>query len=91
MNDPQPVLYYAVYLFPTALETLGDALKPYLRDGPHGRHLMCAEIDAGGQLFEVMIPSHDEQGRPIDIEMMFPTVMVRLVISMRPEADVGFT
>jgi len=91
MNHPQAALYYAVYLFPTALETLGDALEPYLRDGPHGRHLMCAEIDAGGQLFEMTIPAHDEKGTPIDVEVMFPTSMVRLVVSMRPELDVGFT
>ena len=91
MNDPKPSLYYAVYLFPTALDALGDALQPYLRDGPHGRHLMCAEIDAGGQLFEITIPSHDEKGQPIDVEVMFPTSMVRLVVSMHPEAEIGFT
>jgi hypothetical protein len=84
-------LYYAVYLFPAALETLGEAIAPYLRDGPHGKYLVCAEIDAGGPLFELTIPSHDEAGKPIDIEVMFPTSMVRLVLSIRPESELGFT
>ena len=84
-------LYYAVYLFPAALDTLGEAIAPYLRDGPHGKHLLCAEIDAGGQLFEITVPSHDAEGKPLDVEVMFPTAMVRLVVSARPEADLGFT
>lgn len=84
-------LYYAVYLFPAALETLGGAIAPYLRDGEHGKHLLCAEIDASGSLFEITIPSHDADGKPLDVEVMFPTAMVRLVVSTRPEPELGYT
>ena len=40
---------YAVYFFPQALEALGDAIKPYLREGPGGEHVLCHEIDTGGR------------------------------------------
>jgi hypothetical protein len=82
---------YAVYLFPAALETLGEAVAPYVVDGPHGKYLLCAEIDAGGMLFEATIHSHDEAGKLFDVELMFPASMVKLVISTQPESELGFT
>ena len=83
--------YYAVYLFPAALETLGEPIAPYLRDGPHGKHLVCQEIDAGGGLFEITIQTVDDSGKPVDVEVMFPASMVKLVLSMHPEQELGFT
>src|SRR6185312_15577596 len=35
---------YAVFLFPQAVESLGPAIKPYLREAPVGQHIVCAEI-----------------------------------------------
>ena len=32
---------YAVFFFPQALEALGEAIKPYLLDGPAGAHVLC--------------------------------------------------
>jgi hypothetical protein len=54
MTDP---LNYAVFLFPQALEALGDAIKPYLRKTPGGPHIVlgsrrirrAVRDDAGGQ------------------------------------------
>jgi len=48
MTDPKN---YAVFLFPQAIEMLGEPIKPYLRDAPGGPHIVCAEIDASGALF----------------------------------------
>jgi hypothetical protein len=39
---------YAVYLHPGALEVLGEAVQPYLSEGPHGPHIVCKDFDAGG-------------------------------------------
>ena len=44
---------YAVFLFPQALEALGDPVKPYVRDAPMGPHIVCAEIDASGSAYVV--------------------------------------
>ena len=43
--------YYAVFLYPQAVEVLGEPIKPYLVDGPGGPHILCAEIDSSGALF----------------------------------------
>ena len=39
---------YAVFFFPQALEALGDALQPFLQDGPAGPHVACHTVDTGG-------------------------------------------
>ena len=39
---------YAVFFFPPALEALGDAVKPYLQEGPAGPFVQCREVDTGG-------------------------------------------
>ena len=44
---------YAVFLFPQALEVLGDAIKRYLADGPQGPHIVSAEINTGGAFCEL--------------------------------------
>ena len=46
---------YAVYFFPQALEALGEAIKPYLQDGPSGMHVICREIDTSGSLIEMTL------------------------------------
>ncbi len=83
--------YYAVYLFPNAVETLGEAIKPFLRESVSGQHIVCSEIDAGGGLFEMTIPGHDANGKPVECEVMLPAAMVKLVVSMRRDTDIGFT
>ena len=44
---------YALFFFPQALEALGEAIKPYLQDGPAGQHVVCHGIDTGGALIEM--------------------------------------
>ncbi len=87
MIDP---VNYAVFLFPQALEALGDAIKPYLRDAPGGKHIVCSEVDASGVLFEMTLSGNGPQGEPLELEIMLPAAMVKLVISMHGEHEIGF-
>ena len=82
---------YAVYLFPNALESFGDAVKPYLTDGPFGEHVRCTRVDTGGALFQMFISALDSTGAAIEYEIMIPIGMVRLVLSTHDDPDFGFT
>jgi hypothetical protein len=81
---------YAVFLFPQALEALGDPIKPYLRDAPLGPHIVCAEIDASGPFFGMTLAGQGAEGQPLSLEIMVPSSMVRLVMSMHGEHEIGF-
>jgi hypothetical protein len=81
---------YAVFLFPQALEALGDPIKPYIRDEPLGPHIVCTEIDASGPFFGMTLLGNGAQGQPLQLEIMIPSSMVKLVMSMHGEHDIGF-
>ena len=78
-------LVYAVFLFPQALEVLGDAIKPYLTDGPQGPHIVSAEIDTGGAFCELSLHGKNSEGKNIELELMIPTQMIRLIVSLHGE------
>ena len=81
---------YAVFFFPQALEALGDAIKPYLQDGPLGPHVLCNEIDTGGALLEMTIQGLTTDGKTVMLELMVPGSMVRMVVSSQSDATFGF-
>jgi hypothetical protein len=81
---------YAVFFFPQALEALGDAIKPYLQDGPMGPHVICNEIDTGGALLEMTIQGVTTEGKAVMLELMVPGSMVRMVVSSQSDATFGF-
>lgn len=81
---------YAVFLFDQAIEVLGDAIKPYLTEGPAGAYLRCRKVDTGGALIECTINTRDSEGRSSELEVMFPSSMVRLIASARIEDSFGF-
>lgn len=81
---------YAVFLFPQALEAIGEAIKPYLRDTPAGPHIVCCEIDSTGPLFGMTLAGKGAQGERLELEIMVPVSMVRLVMSMHGEHEIGF-
>lgn len=81
---------YAVFLFPQALEALGEPIKPYLREGPSGPHIVCAEIDASGALFGMTLASKGAKSEALELEIMLPIAMVKLVMSMHGEHEIGF-
>ena len=63
MNDSSG---YAVFFFPQALEALGEAIKPYLQDGPAGAHVLCHEIDTGGALIEMTLRRPQRRRQAVD-------------------------
>lgn len=81
---------YAVFFFPPALEALGDAIKPYLQDGPAGMHVPCREIDTGGSFIEMTLQGRTNDGHDIELELMVPGNMVRMIVSARSDAEFGF-
>jgi len=81
---------YAVFFFPQALEALGDAIKPYLQEGKAGPHLLCREIDTGGALVEMTLDGRTPNGQQVDLELMVPTSMVRMIVSARSDGEFGF-
>ena len=82
---------YIVYFFPQALEALGDAIKPYLREGPGGEHVPCNEIDTAGSLIEMTLQATTQDGRQVALELMVPQSMVKMVVSARSDASFGFS
>ena len=81
---------YAVFFFPPALDALGEAIKPYLVEGMGGAHLLCREIDTGGALIEMTLDGLDDQGAAVELEIMVPSNMVRMIVSVRGDEAFGF-
>lgn len=81
---------FAVFLHPQAIDALGVAIKPYLIDSPAGPHLQCVEVDSGGALFEMTLVGKNAEGRIVEVELMVPIAMIKLVVSVRREGDFGF-
>lgn len=82
---------YAVFFFPQALEALGDAIKPYLQDGPGEPHVLCTGIDTAGALVEMTLAGRAPDGRSVALQLMVPTGMVRMIVSAQSDAVFGFT
>ncbi len=81
---------FAVFIHAAALEALGEPIKPYLSDGAHGPHVMCREIDSGGAFFEMTIEGTDADGHTVELELMIPSAMVRMVVSTHSDGLFGF-
>lgn len=81
---------YAVFLFPQALEALGEAIKPYLQDGPAGPHIVCNGIDTGGSLVQMSLSATSGDGKALDVQVMVPSGMVRMVVSAHSDEMFGF-
>ena len=87
MNDANG---YAVFFFPQALEALGEAIAPYLQDGPAGPHVVCNEIDTAGSLIEMTIRGTNSEGKVGVLELMVPGSMVRMIVSSQIDGSFGF-
>ncbi|WP_222565055.1 hypothetical protein [Novilysobacter antarcticus] len=81
---------YAVFFFPQALEALGEVIKPFLREGAAGTHLVCRAIDTGGAMFKMDLDGQTTSGDTVALEVMIPGSMVRLIVSARIEESFGF-
>ncbi|MCF7221098.1 hypothetical protein [Marilutibacter chinensis] len=87
MNDTRG---YAVFFFPQAVEALGGAIKPYLQGEAGAEHVMCREIDTGGAFIKMIMDGRTPAGDTIELELMVPANMVRMVVSARSEEAFGF-
>ncbi len=87
MNDVQG---YAVFFFPKAVEALGAAIKPYLLGEEGGEHVLCREVDTGGAFTKMVLDGRTPQGVPVELELMIPGSMVRMIVSARSEEAFGF-
>ena len=88
MND---ATQYAVFLFPQAVETLGDVIKPYLTLAePQGPHIVCSEVDASGPLFGLTVPGKGPDGQPIEANLMMPSGFIKFVVSLHNDHAFGF-
>ncbi|MFN3702315.1 hypothetical protein [Thermomonas sp.] len=81
---------YAVYLFPQAIEALGGAIQPYLQTGPAGPFVPCREVDTGGAFIEMVLEGRAPDGQAVDLELMVPGNMVRMIVSARSDTEFGF-
>lgn len=81
---------YAVFFFPQALEALGEAIQPYLQDGPGGPHVLCNEVDTGGSLIEMTLRGNSGDGKLVVLELMVPGSMVRMIVSSQSDGLFGF-
>src|SRR6476659_1006368 len=81
---------FAVFFFPQALEALGEAIKPYLQEGPAGEHVVCNEIDTSGSLVEMTMRGTAKDGQTVALELMVPTSMVRMIVSSQSDGSFGF-
>lgn len=79
---------YAVFLYDQALEVLGEAVKPYLRQGAAGPYIACREVDTGGAFVEMVVAA-DAEGA-VEIELMIPLQMVRMIVSSHSDTTFGF-
>ncbi len=80
---------YAVFFFPQALEALGEAIKPYLMPGAEP-WVLCNEIDTGGALIEMTLQGQNAEGKQVQIELMVPSGMVRMIVSAHSDGVFGF-
>lgn len=81
---------YAVYFFPQALEALGEAIKPYLVEAAAGSHVLCSQIDTSGSLVEMTLHGNTQGGNDIEVELMVPSGMIRMIVSAHSNDAFGF-
>ncbi len=81
---------FAVFIHAGALEALGEPIKPYLTNGPHGPHVVCREIDSGGAFFEMLLQGTTADGREVELQLMIPSAMVQMVVSTHSDDVFGF-
>jgi len=87
MNDPQG---YFVFFHSQAIEALGAPIKPYLLGEGDNQHILCREIDTAGALIEMTLAGQTQDGRTVQIELMVPSSMVRMIVSAHGEEQFGF-
>ena len=69
-----------------------SSIATSLPNSPEGKHLRCKEIDSAGGFFECELAGSGPDGKPLDVDMLVPSSMIRLVVSVSGnEIDFGFS
>lgn len=87
MNDAHG---YFVFFHPQALEALGQPIKPYLIGEGDNQHILCREVDTAGALIEMTLAGQTAEGKTVQIELMVPGSMVRMIVSAHGDEQFGF-
>jgi hypothetical protein len=81
---------YLVFFHPQALEALGEPIKPYLIGEGDNQHILCREVDTAGALIEMTLAGQTAEGKTVQIELMVPGSMVRMIVSAHGDEQFGF-
>ena len=81
---------YFVFFHPQALEALGEPIKPYLLGEGDNQHILCREVDTAGALIEMTLAGQTQDGKTVQIELMVPGAMVRMIVSAHGDEQFGF-
>lgn len=81
---------YAVFLFDNAIEVLGEAVRPFLIDDTGGPRICCRSVDTGGAFLEMALDGTNEAGEHVEVELIVPIGMVRMIVSTRGDTSFGF-
>ncbi|KQY51852.1 hypothetical protein [Lysobacter sp. Root494] len=81
---------YFVFFHPQALEALGAPIQPYLLGEGDNRHILCREVDTAGALIEMTLAGQTQDGRTVQVELMVPGSMVRMIVSAHDDEEFGF-
>lgn len=81
---------YAVFLFDAAIDVLGEAVRPYLQDGPGGPRIPCDAVDTGGAFVEMTVRARNRHGGDEQVHLMVPVQMVRMIVSSHSDTAFGF-
>jgi hypothetical protein len=49
--------------------------------------VLCVEVDTGGAFCEMTLDGKDGDGKKIELELMVPTPMIRLIVSVHGDAS----
>lgn len=87
MNEPHG---YFVFFHPQALEALGAPIQPYLLGEGDNQHILCREIDTAGALIAMTLAGQTQDGKTVQIQLMVPGAMVRMIVSAQGDEQFGF-
>ena len=69
---------------------LGGIIAPYLQHEGGEPRLLCREVDTGGALIELTVMLPNEEGGEMEVELMMPGNMVRMIVSVKHDGRFGF-
>lgn len=87
MTDDQ----YGVLLFENAWEELGEALKPYQKEGPIGKYLYCRKVELGYSFVTLTFTPKQVGGKiTCNMSISIPTSYVKFIAEGADKTPMGF-